>query len=109
MSFLAKIFRKNNKAESEPKKHGFFFKSKSKIIALTAMIMMLMNPASAADVNWTEITDVIDGFCGILPSFGAMVSAIMPILLVISIYVFIMKFWDKILSAIDGAFSHLGR
>jgi hypothetical protein len=73
---------------------------------IVGSIFMLVasNPAAAAEVNWSEITTVIDGFVGIVPSFAAMVSAVMPVLLIISLYVFVMRFWDKILEGIDSAF-----
>jgi len=68
-------------------------------------VLLLVSSASAADpVNWTELTSVIDGFVSIVPSFGTMIGAIMPILMTIAVYVFVLKFWDKLLGAIDSAF-----
>jgi hypothetical protein len=106
MSLFTKVLRKNKELE-QTTSGATTKRMKSKIIALIGMALLMINPASAADINWTEITAVIDGFVGIVPSFGSMVSAIMPIILMISIYVFIMKFWDKILGAIDSAFSFM--
>jgi hypothetical protein len=97
---LLTIFKKKDVEEKKPRAF-----SKGKLATLIGGALLMMNPASAAEVNWSEITAVIDGFVGIVPSFAAMISAVMPILLVIALYTFIIKFWDKILHAIDSAFS----
>ncbi|MDQ1252557.1 MAG: hypothetical protein QG646_1678 [Euryarchaeota archaeon] len=105
MSLFTKALRKNK--ELEQTTHGETNKSmKGKIIALIGMALLMINPA-AAEVNWSDITTTIDGFVGIIPSFADMVSSIMPVILTIAIYGFIMKFWDKILAAIDNAISFL--
>ncbi|AKB74320.1 hypothetical protein MSLAZ_1059 [Methanosarcina lacustris Z-7289] len=101
MSLFTKVSRKNR--ELEQKKPGAL--SKGRIATLIGGALLMIGPASATDVNWSEITSVIDGFVGIVPSFAAMISAVMPIILVIALYTFIIKFWDKILGAIDNAFS----
>lgn len=79
--------------------------TKAGIVSSVFMFLMSVNPAAATEVNWSEITSVIDGFVGIVPSFAAMISAVMPVLLVIALYTFIMRFWDKILDGIDSAFN----
>lgn len=102
MSLYQKVFRKN---KEEKKQSGALAKiTKGKVIGLMFMFLMLISPASATEVNWSEITAVIDGFVGIVPSFASMISAVMPVLLVIAMYTFIMRFWDKILDGIDSAF-----
>ena len=107
MSLFTKALRKNKELEQTTPR-ATTKSMKGKIITLIGMALLMINPASAAtEVNWTEITSVIDGFVGIVPSFGSMISAIMPIILMISIYIFIMKFWDKILGAIDSAFNFM--
>lgn len=87
MSLISKTLRKNN--ELEQKKPGVNTRSmNSKVIALIGMALMIISPA-AAEVNWSEITAVINGFVGIVPSFANMTSAVMPILLVIVLSTFI--------------------
>lgn len=105
MSLFTKVLRKNNELEKTTP-GATTKKMKTKIIALIGMALMMINTA-AAETNWTAITDTINGFVGIIPSFGTMVAEIMPVILTIAIYGFIMKFWDKILSAIDSAVSFL--
>lgn len=101
------LFAKNQKKQpnhSTPKKglRNLFGAGAFCLLAL----FMVISPASAAEtVNWTELTTVIDGFVGIIPSFGRMIGAVMPVLMTIAIYVFVLKFWDKILGAVDAAFT----
>jgi len=106
---MGKINNALAKAKAMAKNKAASKVTKGKVMGFIFMVLMFANPAAAAtEINWSEITAVIDGFVGIIPSFASMVSAVMPMLLMISMYLFIMKFWDKILDGIDAAF-HFGK
>ena len=52
---------------------------------------------SAADINLTEITNVIQAIVGIVPDLIDLVVGIVPIIVVIALVGFIVAFFDKIL------------
>lgn len=70
--------------------------------------MVLIGPASAnTTVDWTEISSMLDGVTTIFPSIGAMVTGIVPTLLVLAIVGFILRFFDAIIEAISNAISFI--
>lgn len=63
---------------------------------------VLASGASAA-VNWTEITDMLDGVAtSLMPSLVSLVTAAVPVLIVLAIVGFVMGFFDKILDMMKG-------
>jgi len=64
----------------------------------------LVSSASATDIaiNWTSITDLIDGVTTIFPSLGNMVVGIVPVIFVLIIVVFVVRFFDSIIGMIEG-------
>ena len=105
MSKFSRIFRKNKELEQEKKPNASM---KGKIAAFLTLALFTIsnacaNASATTEVNWTQITDVIDGFVGIVPSFAGMISAVMPVILMIAMYAFIMRFWKQILDAVGSA------
>lgn len=60
--------------------------------------MLLAMPASAA-INWTEITDILDGVgTSLFPSLITLVTAAVPIIIIVTVVAFVTGFLDKILA-----------
>jgi hypothetical protein len=71
-------------------------------VALMGMLLAgLVYASSAATINLTPITEIITGVVGILPSFLDLVLGIIPIVIVLSVAGFLIKFWNKILDMIQ--------
>jgi len=62
--------------------------------------LMLVSAASAAAINWTNVTEILDGVVTLFPSILNMVLAIFPIIITITIIGFVVAFLDKILAMI---------
>jgi hypothetical protein len=73
------------------------------------MAMVLIGPASAADgsMNWTILSDMLSGLAGIMPAFGDLIFAIIPILLIVIVVGFAIGLLDAVLDGITGAFSFM--
>ena len=70
----------------------------SKRILLVSLVASgLVAGVSAADINLTEITNVIQAIVGIVPDLIDLVVGIVPIIVVIALVGFIVAFFDKIL------------
>ena len=62
-----------------------------------------MLPASAA-INWTEITDILDGVgTSLFPSLITLVTAAVPIIIIVTVVAFVTGFLDKILGQFGGS------
>lgn len=73
---------------------------KLKIAAAASTIGMglMALPASAA-INWTEITDILDGVgTSLFPSLITLVTAAVPIIIIVTVVAFVTGFLDKILA-----------
>lgn len=58
----------------------------------------LVSSVSAEDINWSQITGILDGVAtSLFPSLVALVTAAVPIIIVVTIVGFIVGFLDKIL------------
>lgn len=69
-----------------------------KLIASLTSGLFLVSYASAAAINWTEITDILEGVAdSLFPSLVTLITAAVPIIIVVSIVGFIVGFLDKIL------------
>lgn len=88
-------------------------KVKGKIVAgagVIAGVSLVVLPASAnSTVDWTSLTEIINGATGIFPAIGSMVVGIVPTLMVLAVVGFIMYFFDAILDAVRGATSFFKR
>jgi len=62
--------------------------------------LMLVSAVSAATINWTEVTSILDGVVDLFPSILSLVLAIFPIVITITIIGFVVGFLDKILQMI---------
>lgn len=54
----------------------------------------------AFDLNGT-IGPILDGVIELMPSFLALVIAVVPVIITLSVVGFIVKFWDKILTMLN--------
>ena len=68
-----------------------------KIALLTLSALTLVSSASAATMNWTPISEIIQGLVAFLPDLIDLVVGMVPIIIVISIVGFIVAFLDRIL------------
>lgn len=74
---------------------------KYKLAVLTAMSVLFVGTA-AAEINWTGITEVVDGMAtNLIPSFITLVTAAVPLLITMAVVGFIMGFMDAILGMIN--------
>lgn len=69
--------------------------------------MVLIGNASAEAINWTNITDMINGVAGIMPSIGNLVVAIVPTILLLIVVGFIVGIFDGIIGGLTNAFRKL--
>lgn len=81
---------------------------KTKAALAIGSFAMLVSPAAAATndsefINTTVIVGMINSFTAIFPALGDMISAALPLVMMIAFVVFILKFWDAIL----GMFSSM--
>jgi hypothetical protein len=82
---------------AEPKPMPALSGLKMKILAGLGTIGMIVLPASAA-INWTEITDILDGVgTSLFPSLITLVTAAVPIIIIVTVVAFVTGFLDKIL------------
>ncbi|MFA4971914.1 MAG: hypothetical protein WC683_04825 [bacterium] len=57
---------------------------------------------AAAEMCWTSITDILDGITSyMLPSFLGLVTGAVPLLIVLAVVGFVMKFLDRILEMLS--------
>ena len=74
------------------------FGLKYKILAGLATVTTVALPASAA-INWTEITDILDGVgTSLFPSLITLITAAVPIIIIVTVVAFVTGFLDKILA-----------
>ena len=60
-------------------------------------------------VNWTAIGDIIEGAGSIMPSVGSLITAIIPVLLLLIVVGFVTGLFDSIIGAISDAFRFFRR
>jgi hypothetical protein len=80
---------------------------KEKLVAARMRVALVMTSslalvgmASATEINWTEITTILEGVVDIFPSILTLVVNIFPIIIVISIIGFVIGFLDTILDMV---------
>jgi len=75
--------------------------AKSKFVRIGAAVAIvgttLIGTASAA-VNFTPIQELLTAVISLIPSFMDLVIEVAPIVVLISVVGFIVKFWDRILA-----------
>lgn len=72
--------------------------------------MAVIGSANATNtVNWSEITAMVDGVAGLMPSISGLVIAIVPTLLLLIVVGFLTGIFDGIIGGITAAFGRLGR
>ena len=72
---------------------------KIRIAMLATMAAGMVGYASAA-INWTPISEIIDGLVSFLPDLLDLVMGMLPIIIVISVVTFVVGYLDRILAAI---------
>jgi hypothetical protein len=78
---------------------SYLGRAKVKIALGAGSLALLVSSASAADINWTEITTILDGVANSLfPSLVTLITAAVPIIIVVTIVGFVVAFLDKILA-----------
>jgi len=83
-------------------------KAKAALLFLMGMFVMAA-PASAEEltINWTDIGNVISGVADIMPSIGNVITAVVPILILLAVVGFVLGLFGGILDAITNAFRYL--
>jgi len=67
-------------------------------VALGLGSAFMMAAPVAAEINWTEISDLIEGVgTNLFPALITLITAAIPIIIVVSVVGFIVAFLDKIL------------
>jgi len=79
-----------------------------KIVAAITVFMAFMPGALAANdtstsINWTYMSDLVEGAAGLFPAFVTLIVNAVPILIILAVVGFIVGFFDKILDAISSA------
>ena len=78
---------------------SYLGRAKVKLLLGVGTVASLVGSASAADINWTEITTIMDGVANSLfPSLVTLITAAVPIIIVVTIVGFVVAFLDKILA-----------
>lgn len=80
-------------------------KIKSRLKLQFSMFMvscLAMISGASANINWTELTSLLDGVVTIFPSIANMVAGIVPTLFYLIIVAFIMRFFNSIIHMIEG-------
>lgn len=68
-------------------------------LASAAVVGAGLVGTASADINWTAITDILDGMgTYLIPSFITLVTAAVPLLIIMAVVGFVMGFFDRILS-----------
>jgi hypothetical protein len=69
-----------------------------KVVGILVGMTALVSQASAATINWTDISEILTGVgTDLFPAIVTMIIAAVPILIIIAIIGFVLGFLDKIL------------
>lgn len=69
-------------------------------IALVGLAVAGLGMGASAEVNLTEVTNIINAVIGILPDLIDLVVGVIPIIITMALVGFIVAFFDKILAMI---------
>jgi hypothetical protein len=84
-----------------PRAVGILDRLKTRLAIMAVMITGLVASASA-EMCWTTITDILAGISTyMLPSLLDLVTGVIPLLIVLAVVGFVMKFLDKILDMLS--------
>jgi hypothetical protein len=77
---------------------SFLGRARTKIVIGLASSGILVSTVAAEDINWTQITSILDGVAtSLFPSLVTLITAAVPIIIVVTIVGFVVGFLDKIL------------
>lgn len=93
------------KIKSKVKEKTSHYKTKAALSI--GAFALITSPAAAAEnssefINTTAIVDMIGAFTSIFPALGDMLSAALPLILLIAFVGFILKFWNSILEMLSS-------
>lgn len=78
-----------------------------KVLTVMVVFLMFFVPGSLAanetSINWTYMSDLVEGAAGLFPSFVTLIVNAVPILIILAVVSFVIAFFDKILDAISSA------
>ena len=64
-----------------------------------------VSPVAADSMNWTVITEMIDGVSGLMPSVASLVMAVVPVIILLVIVGFLTGLLDGIVDAVKSGMS----
>ena len=77
---------------------SYLGRARTKITIGLSSSALLVSTVAAEDINWTEITGILDGVAtSLFPSLVTLITAAVPIIIVVTIVGFVVGFLDKIL------------
>ena len=65
--------------------------------------MVMLDSTIAGAINWTDIGTVFTGFGGLVPDIVTMIINFVPLLIILAIVGFVLKFLHAIVAVIEGA------
>ncbi len=87
---------------------------KTKNPAVLRMLVMLgfvffaaiavVSPASAEDINWSNISAMANGIAGVMPAIGNIIQSIISPILMLVFVGFFVGLFDSLLGGIESAF-----
>ena len=76
---------------------------------LTVLGTAAAENTTSTSINWTEIGDIIEGAGSIMPSVGNLITAVVPVILLLIVVGFVTGLFDSIIGAISDAFRFFRR
>lgn len=76
---------------------------RSGLIPISLAVPYALSVGNYTAINWTYITNIVEGAASILPSFVTLIVNAVPILIILAVVGFVIGFFDSILSAISSA------
>ncbi|ETA69517.1 hypothetical protein MettiDRAFT_3019 [Methanolobus tindarius DSM 2278] len=94
------------------KKKNATWKTRALLWVGSCMVMascLVGNAAAESNysIDWTAMGDMLDGVSGIMPNFGNLIMAVVPVILILIVVGFVTGFFDALLDGIKNAFSFL--
>lgn len=74
-----------------------------------AGIMATVRPVAAESMNWTPIQEMFEGISGLMPSVATLITAIVPVILLLMVVGFLTGLLDGIIDAIRGGLNSFKR
>ena len=89
-------------AELATTQHPMGARVKLAVVSLLLTFGALVSVVSAATLDLSGVTDLIDEIVLIMPAMVAMIIAAVPVIIIIALAAFILGFLDQILANIRG-------